>query len=42
MGTERIGRACSTLKQEGVLIRRNEKPSPPIYKTKFNDIFGGI
>ena len=36
MGTKRIGRACSMLQDEGLLIRRNTKPSPPIYKTNFD------
>jgi len=36
MGSKRIGRACSILKKEGVLERRNSKPSPPIYKTCFS------
>ena len=39
IGKMNIGRACSTLKKEGKLIRRNEKqPSPPVYKTKFGGI----
>lgn len=34
-GIKLIGRACSILHDEGLLERRNNPPSPPIYKTNF-------